>query len=58
MNKKWTFWTSYYLFEYCVYSWGNLMWMHIHGFTDEDRMRELFWRYLNYGNADYQNYNG
>lgn len=49
--KKWNIYTSIHLFEYCVYSWGNLMWMHIHGFTDEDRMRELFWHYLNFGNT-------
>jgi len=51
-RKKWTIWTSIYLFDYCRYSWGNLMWMHIHGFTDEERMRELFWHYLNYGNTN------
>jgi len=51
-RKKWTIWTSIYLFDYCRYSWGNLMWMHIHGFTDEERMRELFWDYLNYGNTN------
>lgn len=50
--KKWTIWTSISLFEYCVYSWGNLMWMHIHGFTDEERMRELFFHYLNYGHTN------
>lgn len=50
--KKWTIWTSIHLFEYCVYSWRNLMWMHIQGFTDEERMRELFWYYINYGNTN------
>ena len=36
--KKWTIWTSIYLFEYCVYSWRDYMWMHLDGFTDEERM--------------------
>ena len=50
--KKWNIYTSIHLFEYCVFSWRNLMRMHIQGFTDEDRMRELFWYYLNYGNTN------
>jgi hypothetical protein len=25
------------------------MYPHIHGFEDEERMRELFWYYINYG---------
>ena len=50
--KKWNIYTSLHLFEYCVFSWRNLMWMHIQGFTDEERMRELFWYYLNYGNTN------
>jgi hypothetical protein len=41
MKTKWTIWTSIHLFEYCVYSWRNLMWMHLDGFKNEDRM-ELF----------------
>ncbi len=49
--KKWTIWTSLYLFEYCVYSWRSHMWNHLEGFPDEDRMRELFWYYLNFGNT-------
>jgi hypothetical protein len=28
------------------------MWMHLDGFTDEERMRKLFWHYLNYGNTN------
>jgi len=28
------------------------MYPHIDGFEDEDRMRELFWHYLNYGNSN------
>lgn len=36
--RKWNIYTSIHLFEYCVFSWRNLMWMHIHGFTDEERM--------------------
>lgn len=55
-NKKWTFWTSYYLLEYCIYSWQDYMWMHLKGFTDEKRMSELFWHYLNYGNTNYDTY--
>lgn len=54
MKPKWTFWTSYHLLEYCVYSWRNLLWMHLDGFTNEEKMRELFWKYLNYG----QTYDG
>ena len=49
--QKWTIYTSINLFEYCVYSWRNLMWMHLDGFKNEDRMRTLFWYYLNYGNT-------
>jgi hypothetical protein len=49
--QKWNIYTSINLFEYCVYSWRNLMWMHIDGFKNEDRMRTLFWYYLNYGNT-------
>jgi hypothetical protein len=49
--RKWNIYTSIHIFEYCVFSWRNLMWMHIQGFTDEERMRELFWYYLNYGNT-------
>lgn len=26
------------------------MWMHIYGFKDENKMRKLFFYYLNYGN--------
>ena len=47
--KKWNIWTSIHLFEYCVYSWSNLMYPHIHGFEDEERMRRTFFYYLNYG---------
>ncbi len=50
--KKWTIWTSIHLFEYCVYAWSNLMYPHIHGFEDEERMRNLFWYYINYGNCN------
>ena len=50
--KKWNIYTSINLFEYCVYSWRNHMWNHLDGFTDDDRMRELFWHYLNYGNTN------
>jgi hypothetical protein len=25
------------------------MWMHLDGFTNEERMRNIFWYYLNYG---------
>jgi len=50
--KKWNIYTSINLFEYCVYSWRNLMYPHIHGFEDEERMRNLFWHYLNYGNTN------
>jgi hypothetical protein len=57
-NKKWTFWTSYYLLEYCFYSWQDYMWMHLRGFTDEERMKEFFWKYLNYGNTNYETYDG
>ena len=28
------------------------MWMHLDGFKNEDRMRTLFWYYLNYGMSD------
>jgi hypothetical protein len=49
--RKWNIYTSIHIFEYCVFSWRNLMWMHIQGFTDEERMRELFWYYLNFGNT-------
>lgn len=49
--RKWNIYTSIHLFEYCVFSWQNLMWMHLEGFTDEERMRELFFYYLNYGNT-------
>jgi hypothetical protein len=49
--RKWNIYTSIHLFEYYVFSWRNLMWMHIQGFTDEERMRELFWYYLNFGNT-------
>lgn len=49
--RKWNIYTSIHLFEYCVFSWRNLMWMHLQGFTDEERMRELFYYYLNYGNT-------
>ena len=48
-NTKWTIYTSIHLLEYCVYSWRNHMYPHIDGFTDEDRMRNLFWYYINYG---------
>ena len=35
------------------------MWPHIHGFEDEERMRELFWYYINYGNCNtYYQYQG
>jgi len=49
-NTKWTIYTSMHLFEYCVYSWRSHMYPHIDGFTNENRMRELFWYYINYGN--------
>jgi hypothetical protein len=49
--RKWNIYTSIHIFEYCVFSWRNLMWMRIQGFTDEERMRELFWYYLNFGNT-------
>ena len=57
-HNKWNFWTSWHLFEYCVFSWQGYMWMHIDGFDDEERMRELFWHYLNYGKTHYDTYNG
>jgi len=50
--KKWTIYTSIYLFEYCVFSWRNLMWMHLQGHTDEEEMRKLFFHYINYGNTN------
>ena len=46
--KKWNIYTSIHLFECCVYSWRA----HIHGFENEERMRNLFWHYLNYGNCN------
>jgi hypothetical protein len=49
MKHKWTIWTSIYVFEWCVYAWRNLMWMHLEKFTDEDLMRRTFFYYLNYG---------
>ena len=49
--QKWTIYTSINLFEYCVYYWKNLMWMHLEGFKNEDMMRETFFYYLNYGNT-------
>lgn len=50
--KRWNLYTSLYLFENCVYAWRNLMWMHLDGFKNEDRMRTMFWYYLNYGNTN------
>ena len=50
--KKWNIWTSIHLFEYCVYSWRNHMWNHLDGYPNEERMRKLFWYYLNYGNCN------
>jgi len=51
--KKWTTYTSIYLFEYCVFSWRNYMWNHLDGFEDDEViMRGLFWYYLNYGNIN------
>ena len=28
------------------------MWNHLDGFPNEERMRNLFWHYLNYGNTN------
>ena len=50
--RKWNIYTSIHLFEYCFYSWRNLMFPHIHGYTDEKILRDLFWYYINYGNAN------
>jgi hypothetical protein len=50
--KKWNIYTSFYLLEYCVYAWRNHMWPHLDGYPNEDRMRKLFWYYLNYGHTN------
>jgi hypothetical protein len=50
--KKWTIWTSIYVFDYCVFSWRNHMWPHLDGYADEGMMKTLFWHYLNYGNTN------
>lgn len=50
-RKKWTIWTSIYVFDYCVFSWRNHMWPHLDGYADEGMMKTLFWHYLNYGNT-------
>jgi hypothetical protein len=50
--KKWTIWTSIYVFDYCVFSWRNHMWPHLDGYADKGMMKTLFWHYLNYGNTN------
>lgn len=53
-GKKWTVWTSWYLCQYCFFSWQAALWPHLIGL--EDNLSNHFWHYVNYGHTHYDEY--